>query len=739
MRRGILLLVCLVSGLGLFAQEKMYIHRSDKMVLGAPVAMTDSIYFSTDETVAFFRIGDTLAEYPVTTIDSITFGPDSDTIFITYNGTDVSVINPLAFEGVAVSVAASDVTVNSVSEVQDLNFSLKGATADGMFKIYTAKRFNLLLNGVNITNPDGPPVNIQSEKKCSVFLEAGTTNTLADGVTYAPAPGTEEQDAAFFSEARLVFAGTGSLVINGLGSEQHGLRSDDEIEINGGQITVASAVKDGIHASDGLIITGGTLSVTPAGDGIDGDASAIEISGGNLTITCNTDDVKGLTCDSTLVISGGTVSITMNGDQSKAIQSNFPIQLTGGTIGIVTTGDAVLVPAGTGFDPSYCTAVKSDEDITLAGASLTISCSGIAGKGVSSDADIIMTAGNLQVTTTGNGGTYFNESNQKEAYVSTCLSSDGSTNITGGAVTTSSSGSGGKGFSSDAQTVIGSLTSSPVIDVTTTGTKIYISGYGPNAKYAEAKAVTSDSAIHVVSGTVTISSADDGIKSGESVEFDQAHVTIEDSYEGVEAPFITMNGDTLRVWSSDDCINATHGGGGMQYDGSVFTMAGGYVMTSATSGDGLDSNGDIFFTDGKTVVHGPQSSPEVGMDINGICEMNGGFLVISGTNSFMTVAPEPTSDQYSVKVMMNQSLSSSTLFHIQDAASNDILTFQPERSYYSIIFSSSALQPGTTYSIYTGGSSTGSDLDGLYTGGNYSGGTFRKSFTINSKITNVNF
>ena len=90
--------------------------------------------------------------------------------------------------------------------------------------------------------------------------------------------------------------------------------------------------------------------------------------------------------------------------------------------------------------------------------------------------------------------------------------------------------------------------------------------------------------------------------------------------------------------------------------------------------------------------------------------------------------------------MTNQSLSATTLFHIQDASANDVLTFQPVRKYYSIIFSSSALVAGASYSIYTGGTCTGGTLtDGLYTGGTYSGGTLRKTFTVNGKVTNVNF
>jgi hypothetical protein len=193
------------------------------------------------------------------------------------------------------------------------------------------------------------------------------------------------------------------------------------------------------------------------------------------------------------------------------------------------------------------------------------------------------------------------------------------------------------------------------------------------------------------------------------------------------------------VKSSDDAINSTFGSDGEEDDGSLLTINGGWVVTNGTGGDGLDCNGDVLFTGGTTIVHGPQSSPEVGMDYNGTCDMNGGFLVISGTNSFMTQAPSNSSDQYSLKITFSPSLSNSTLFHIQDASASDILTFQPMRSYYSIIFSSNDLQTGETYSIYTGGTSTGTNTDGLYSGGTYSGGTFRKSFSITGTVTNVSF
>jgi trimeric autotransporter adhesin len=744
MRKTFLLLICLVSSLFLFAQEKMYIHKSDKITLGALITATDSIYFSEDGTQTYFRINGSLNEYPTAAIDSLTFGANSNTIFITYSGSSVSVINPLAFEGVSVAVNGADVTVTSTTETQDINYSLAGTTTNGMFKMYSVKRFNLLLNGVNITNPDGPAINIQSDKKTSVILVSGTTNTLTDGTTYAAAVVngsgvSEDQKATFFSEAKLVFSGSGSLTIAGNGTDKHALCSDDLIQITDGNITVTKALKDGIHGKDGIEISGGTINVTATGDAIDGDIAYINISGGNITTTNSIADTKGISCDSILIISGGTLNITVTGNASKAIKSGKTMTLSGGTITVHTSGDAVLTASGSGYDPSYCTAIKSDATIYFSGANVTITASGKAAKGISSDTDIEISGGTLNITNSGIGTKYTNSLGASDAYVATCLTADANIRILGGSVITSSSGAAGKGISADGTLTIGSAITSPTLYITTTGTKVTISGSGTSAVTAEAKAISCNGAITIENGNITIASADDGIKSETSVTIANATVSITSSIEGIEGPFITVNSGTVSIKSSDDSFNATKGNGGEANDGSLLKINGGNITVNASAGDGLDSNGSMAINGGTIVVHGPQSSPEVGMDYNGTCVVSGGLLLISGTNSNMTQAPSTSSTQRSVLVKTATSLSASTLFHIQDASGNNIITFQPVRSYFSVVVSSSSLANGATYSVYTGGTCTGTNNNGLYTGGTYSGGTLKNKFTISSMVTTVSF
>jgi hypothetical protein len=205
----------------------------------------------------------------VAAIDSISFGESSDTVFINYDGTYASVINPQAFKGVSVSVDGAAVTVDAGAEATGIYFKLSGTTTNGSFKIYSEKKFYLYFDNVNITNPSGPAINIQSGKKAFVTLLNGTTNALTDGSSYSDSViidgVTEEQDAAFFSEGTLVFDGFGSLTINGKGSAQHALCSDEMIQIDGGSITIASAVKDGIPSNEGLVITPGRLNITAVG------------------------------------------------------------------------------------------------------------------------------------------------------------------------------------------------------------------------------------------------------------------------------------------------------------------------------------------------------------------------------------------------------------------------------------------------------------------------------------------
>ena len=657
-----------------------------------------------------------------------------NTITVIYNGSSVAVTNPLAADGVTIEVLDADVTVTSSAGIAGITYNLSGTTSDGMFKIYSGSDFLLQLDGVEITNLDGPGINIQADETISVELMDDTTSTLTDGETYADPPDDEDQKAVFFSEGQLLFSGNGTLILNGQGDDQHGLGSDDYITINSGDIVIASAVKDGIHTNEGYYQFGGTVDVTAGSDGVDAGDGPVQITGGNLTVVIDDDDRDGIKCDGELLISAGVVDLTIEGDQSKGLNA-ADVQLTGGTITIETSGGVVLEESGSGYDPSYCTAIKADNNVVVNGAQVTVTTTGEAGRGISSDGGIGIYSGQLTITSSGDGDTYTDETGTLDAYHGPCMKADGNLVIEGGRVRLYHSGNGGRCISVDGTLTIGSTESAPTLNATTTGQEIYITA----GDATEAKTIKSDGMITVNSGDITISSADDAIKSEDEIEINGGVIDIEDSVEGIEAPNITINDGEIHINASDDGMNATYGSDVEGDDGSMLTINGGYIDVSAPTGDGIDSNGSLTIAGGTIIVHGPPSQPEVGVDINGDFLINGGFVAIAQINTNMVETPGQLSGQNSVLLRRNQTLPDGTLFHIEDTSGNTLVTFAPEHNYSSVLVSSSDLTNGTSYRVYTGGSSTGTEQDGLYTGGTYSGGTLRTTFTSSGTVQTVNF
>jgi len=264
----------------------------------------------------------------------------------------------------------------------------------------------------------------------------------------------------------------------------------------------------------------------------------------------------------------------------------------------------------------------------------------------------------------------------------------------------------------------------------------------------------SNGSLSIANGSMTLSSGDDGMHAPTAITIDDGDITIAKSYEGIESKLITVNTGTINVTASNDAINATAGttaGGTEQNDGSYLYIKGGTLIASCTNGDAIDSNGNIVMTGGTVLAHGPTSQPEEAVDFNGSFIMNGGFFIGAGPNTNMIKSSSTASSQSNLSIYFSgtsengdfygggstsgSSLTAGTLFHLQDAGGNNLVTFKPARAYSYILFSSSALKAGSTYSIYTGGSCTGTLSNGLYTGGTYSNGTLKKSVTLSASST----
>ena len=299
--------------------------------------------------------------------DYVENGSWNKVIYIDFNGLSATVTNNVP--GVAVQTSGAHVTVTNISG--PVKFVVSGQTADGSLKFYGDKRFQIMLNGANITNPNGAAINNQGSKSLYVVLADGTSNTLRDGSTYTEIE-EEDQKAALFSEGQIIFSGGGELNVYAVG--RGGIRSDDYIRIRPGvKIYVNNTALDGLRANDGIIVDGGVINIETTGAGAKGVRSGgvmtvnggrmIAISNGDSRVT-TTDGVTDTTacaalyCDTLAIVNAGTLKFKATGDGGKGVNAKHHVVVNGGSVMAVATGTGVLKKAK---------GVKVDGNLTVTG------------------------------------------------------------------------------------------------------------------------------------------------------------------------------------------------------------------------------------------------------------------------------------------------------------------------------------------------------------------------------------
>ncbi len=130
---------------------------------------------------------------------------------------------------------------------------------------------------------------------------------------------------------------------------------------------------------------------------------------------------------------------------------------------------------------------------------------------------------------------------------------------------------------------------------------------------------------YIHDGTFTIKSGDDAIKAETKLVVDGGNINITSSVEGLEAANITINGSTIKLYASDDGINAAEDTMGTTV---AITINGGDLTIEVGQGDtdAIDANGNISVTGGTITITAPTSS----FDFDGTASFTGGTITVNG-------------------------------------------------------------------------------------------------------------
>ena len=335
-------------------------------------------------------------------IDNTSFDRTISVVFSTAGATVTGDENGI------VSVSGNCVTVNNTGS-EKIRYELSGAAEDGFFKIYGEKKQAIVLNNLDLTNPNGAAINNQNKKRTFVVLQG--SNKLADGKKYTATPEDEDEKAAFFSEAQLIFSGSGSLTVTATGKA--GITSDDYVRIlDGPTISISSTGGHGLRGKDAVVIGGGKLDVTVSKKGkkaittdgtarFDGGSTTLTVSGGvddsDLTDLSGSSGVK---ADAAFVMNGGSLTITNSGQGGKGISGDAGGLIAGGTIDISVTGTNYEVTgadaAGLEDTTTSAKGIKFDGKLVFTGGNVTVSAK--SHEAIEAKGDMVITGGIIYAT-----------------------------------------------------------------------------------------------------------------------------------------------------------------------------------------------------------------------------------------------------------------------------------------------------------------------------------------------------
>ncbi len=486
---------------------------------------------------------------------------DGTTASVTIAGNVARYVMPTVSNAHVLLVQSADVSDDTCGEI---TYTLAGTSSDGEFELDGSYKASVELNGLNLTNPSGTPLNIQNGKRISVSVKKGTENTLTD----AP---NGDWKGAVVCKGHLELKGKGTL--NVYGHTAHGIYSKEYVEMKNCILNILSAVKDGINCNQYFLMESGELNISGVSD------DGVQVSFKEEDKSNRDEEDTG-----TLTIAGGTMNVAVTAASTKGLKAEGNLQVTDGVITITSSGDGAWDADDAKTKSASC--MSADGNIQIDGGTLSLTSTGSGGKGISGDGTLTVNAGSITVSTT--GGMY--------AYVN----GRENTNYTGSSDRLSSSQkSSPKGMRVEGNVDI----NGGVIKVSTTGN---------GAEGIESKAV-----LTISDGTVVVNAYDDCINSSSHMYIKGGDITVVASdNDGLDANGnMYISGGTIRAFGAkapESGIDANEEGGYSVYftGGTLLAVGGGNSVPSSsastqpyvTGSMSVTANSVITLKNGSTVL-----------------------------------------------------------------------------------------------------------------------------------------
>jgi len=420
---------------------------------------------------------------------------------------------------------------------------------------------------------------------------------------------------------------------------------------------------------------------------------------GALTVTSPAG--HGIVCKDDLVIAGGVYTVN---SASHGLDANDSVRFTGADLTVDAGKDAIH-------------AENCDDEakgfIYISGGTIRAEAEG---DGIAASAYLQIEGGTIDLLVGGGS------QNGTKAF------SDGFGGFMGGRP-----GQMGQGITQTAQTTQGSTS---MKGLKATGS-LLISDGDVTVNSAD-DAIHSDASVTINGGSFSIASGDDAIHAEDTLTVTAGNIEITESYEGLEALNIALQGGSIRLVASDDGLNAAGGtdqsgttggrdgmfgggpggmggrpgggpgGGGQGGMGGISANSGGSIKISGgtiyihSSGDGIDANGTLEISGGHTTVVGPTQGDTATLDYDISATITGGTFIGTGASGMAQTFSDSGQGVIAVSV---GSRSAGTKITVTDEKGNVLISYAPELNFAVVILSCPEFTKGETYTIAVGSDS----------------------------------